>query len=131
MRMYEPQAADLLMKLGLSVEQGGGASPEGGAPAADKVVPVEGVQALSAAMSLIGGDAGVSADVRWCLRMLFFMCGSKNECCFALPPGFLEGACLPSPWGICTCRARAQPGYDAVLRMYDFAAFWWVRGRVG
>lgn len=68
-RMYEPQAADLLMKLGLSVAEGKSASPEGspeGAPegGAARTVPVEGVQALSAAMSLIGGDSGVSADVR-------------------------------------------------------------------
>ncbi|CAM9467978.1 unnamed protein product, partial [Ectocarpus sp. 4 AP-2014] len=60
-RMYEPQAADLLMKLGLSVAEQ--ASPEGtGGVAADRIVPLEGVQALSAAMSLIGGDSGVSAE---------------------------------------------------------------------
>ncbi|CAN0519529.1 unnamed protein product, partial [Ectocarpus sp. 12 AP-2014] len=60
-RMYEPQAADLLMKLGLSVAEQ--ASPEGtGGVAADRTVPLEGVQALSAAMSLIGGDSGVSAE---------------------------------------------------------------------
>lgn len=58
MQIYEPQAVDLLMKLGLSVAD----SPavEGGA----KVVPVEGLQALSAAMSVIGGDAGFPTDVR-------------------------------------------------------------------
>lgn len=57
--MYEPEAADLLMKLGLSVAKE--ATPSEGE---GKVVPLESVQALSAAMSLIGGDSGVSADVR-------------------------------------------------------------------
>lgn len=59
-RMYEPQAAELLMTLGLSVAEE--ASPEQG-ESGSRVVPVEGMQALSAAMSLIGGDSGVSAEV--------------------------------------------------------------------
>lgn len=59
-QMYEPQAAELLMTLGLSIAEE--ASPEDGASGAS-VVPLEGVQALSAAMSLIGGDSGVSAEV--------------------------------------------------------------------
>lgn len=76
-RMYEPQAAELLMKLGLSVAEGPLASPEAAAEG-PRVVPVEGVQALSAAMSLIGGDAGVSADVRffffvWVLYRVFLL----------------------------------------------------------
>lgn len=63
-RMYEPQAADLLMKLGLSVAEHASPSPEGtGGVTADRIVPLEGVQALSAAMSLIGGESGVSAEV--------------------------------------------------------------------
>eukprot|EP00903_Cladosiphon_okamuranus_P015453 g14271.t2 len=57
-RMFKPQAADLLTKLGLTVAEESSSEGEGGA----KVVPVEGVQALSAAMSLIGGDAGITAD---------------------------------------------------------------------
>ncbi|CAM9396720.1 unnamed protein product, partial [Scytosiphon promiscuus] len=56
-RMYEPEAAELLTKLGLSVA--GAATPAEGE---GKVVPIESVQALSAAMALIGGDSGVSAD---------------------------------------------------------------------
>jgi len=68
-RMYEPLAVDLLTKIGLSVaEEPSSASQEPGqgaaAPDKAKVVPLESVQALSAAMSLIGGEAGVSADVR-------------------------------------------------------------------
>ena len=85
--MYEPQAADLLMKLGLSVAEGKSASPEGspeGAPegGAARTVPVEGVQALSAAMSLIGGDSGVSADVR--LGVVFVFCARAQRRCAPL-----------------------------------------------
>ncbi|CAM9177814.1 unnamed protein product, partial [Ectocarpus fasciculatus] len=60
-RMYEPQAADLLKKLGLSVAEDVSAEGTGGV-AANRIVPLEGVQALSAAMSLVGGDSGLSAE---------------------------------------------------------------------
>lgn len=58
--MYEPEAENLLAHIGLSISDGGG-SAEGDA---DKVVPAEGVQALSAAMSLLGGNSGVFTEVR-------------------------------------------------------------------
>lgn len=59
-RVYEPEAVDLLSQLGLTVSWE--ASSEEGS-ASDNVVPTEGVQALSAAMSLIAGESGASADV--------------------------------------------------------------------
>lgn len=88
--MYEPEAADLLKKLGLSIAEE--ATPSEGE---GMVVPLESVQALSAAMSLIGGDSGVSADVRrfCCLRYLFFKSKSGNAggSCLRRDSG---GACL-------------------------------------
>lgn len=63
--MYEPEAAELLTRLGLSVTTE--ASSEQGT---DRLVPWEGVQALSAAMSLLGGGAGVSGEVSYRLRCL-------------------------------------------------------------
>lgn len=74
MSMYEPQATDLLTKLGLSVAERGAPQNQAGGDgdaALDRVVPVESVQALSAAMSLIGGDSGISAEV--CVRARVFI----------------------------------------------------------
>lgn len=69
MHLYEPQAAELLTTLGLSVAEE--ASPEHG-ESVGKVVPRESVQALSAAMSLVGGGSGVSAEVRGGFFILLF-----------------------------------------------------------
>lgn len=56
--MYEPEAVDLLNQLGIVVEQA--SAREDGS---EKTIPIEGVQALSAAMSLLGGNSGVTAEV--------------------------------------------------------------------
>eukprot|EP00904_Undaria_pinnatifida_P000984 jgi/Undpi1/10887/HiC_scaffold_3.g01413.m1 len=57
-RMYEPEAAELLTRLGLSVTAVEASAEEG----TGRFVPWEGVQALGAAMSLLGGGAGVSGE---------------------------------------------------------------------
>lgn len=72
--MYEPQATELLMTLGLSVAEESSPEQGEGAAAAGRIVPLEGVQALSAAMSLLGGDSGVSAEVSSCVLRYAIRC---------------------------------------------------------
>lgn len=61
-RMYRDEAADLLRSMGLS-------TPEEASSSGDnvRVVPEEGIAALSAAMALLGGaEAGVGGEVSRC-----------------------------------------------------------------
>lgn len=59
-RLYEPEATDLLAQLGLVTTAIGEEQDVSSSP---RVVPYEGVQALSAAMSLLGSESGASAEV--------------------------------------------------------------------
>lgn len=61
--LYREEAQDLLRRMGLSTPDEAGSSGDEA-----KIIPDEGVEALSAAMALLGGaEAGVGGEVRWVL----------------------------------------------------------------